>query len=223
MEELRSLPSDIPEKGTYNYYLHILDSQLMPGLVNGLEELAERPTPDRLEVVGKIKEQLVDNYELAVAYVIVDDENDESVHSKETVIQTLREGESQKRIEEINRITGKKLLKPREYPAVEYSVQEIVDQFYTQTLSIDRNDSIVDISAGIDAHKWAQFEIRKFIQELDEDLNKIIVHLDENHPYAKQQRLKNKMVKKGKEVATIAGSVALGVLVSRTLDRRKFN
>jgi hypothetical protein len=219
MRELPNVPSDIPEKDTYNYHLHIVDSQLTPRLADGIADLVDRPTEARYEVVDVIREELIDNYVLAISYVILDDEIEMDSLQKALAIQTLREGESQKRVRLVNAIVGEDLLEDREYPEAEDSHEEILDQFATNNLEI--SDSTINVSRSIDAQAWMEFEAEKFLSELDEDLNRLTAYLDENHPYSKRQRLQAKALETGKQVATIAGSVALGVFMSRTMDRRK--
>jgi hypothetical protein len=219
MRESPNTPSDIPERDTYNYYLHIIDSQLTPRLADGVADLVDKPTEARYKFIDRVREELIQNYAFAISHLILDDEIEMDSFQKTLAIQTLREGESQRRVQLFNTIVGKKLLKQREYPEINDSHEEVLDQCLTNNLEID--GSTINVSSSIDAQAWMEFEAEKFVDELDTDLNQLIVYLDENHPYSKRQRLQTKAIEKGKQVATIAGSVALGVFVSRTLDRRK--
>jgi hypothetical protein len=221
MGEIPNIPSDIPEEGTYNYYLHIVDNQLMPQFTRDLERLNEKPTLERIEAISNTRDLLAENYTLAVAHLIVVNDWEQAPVEKELAVQTLRETESLKRVEIINSIVKFNLLEPREYPKAEEDMEEVIEIVGEQKVVVDETDSPIGTRTDVDSRDWAEFEVEKFIEELDQDLDTLFVYLNENHPYVKRQILKNAALERGKQVATIVGSVALGVLFSRTLDRRK--
>lgn len=120
---------------------------------------------------------------------------------------SLHSEEDAKRVEALNSILGRNLIKPDTFPLIE----DVIDDSYTEPKP-----------GEIDYESWGEGELESFKGTMECDLNKFLGYVDRLHEGSTESNfanIKNTVLKRTAEAATLAGAIAVGLIVAKRFEK----
>lgn len=129
---------------------------------------------------------------------------DADPRSKGLMIYDAQKTQTGKRVDGLNAIVGSNLLELPDFgEADEYTNPEYLETFLSEEKY----------------QEWYTEEMDAYMQNFEEDVNGFLAYIESTRN-TKTKKLQRAALKTTKDVATIAGGVAVGVLIARALDRK---
>lgn len=184
-----------------SYLLHTVDLQTEE-LMETARSYAAQPDEEKSAAIIKNAQILTKDFSEVIKAVL---ETDESMLKKIDMAVTLVEGEAEKRVEKFNEIIGEKII----VPGLMINYIEDADDITNEQLF---NKSVEGFQGFLSA------EISKLTDIVEDSFDEVVAtEVDEASQFDKIRVI---VLEKTKDVTTLAGSVAVGILIARQVKRK---
>ena len=193
-------PFTEPEEKTFLDYSQEM-YEARHGFFGQARQYAQSPTTGSRQLFQEKAKELAIAFYGCAGHVLLNVEGGTDF-TKAQVVFEMQQKEDLHRVSALNSIICKEVLRPSTSTAEEYTDVRLGDGL-----------------SEIDYDEWVFEEIKDFTQALAVDMTSFVSHV-ETTKTAKRERFKESVTSKATGIATVAGGVALGILIAREVDKR---
>ena len=189
-----------PNPESFQFHFNALESRRV-GLYISAANYADNPGEEEFEKISATAAEVADSFKEAME-ILIDDTSYKPAERSRSVL-TLLKNDICDRQDHLNKISGRKIFNDVKFPDPE----EIEDSHFEEFDEDDKED-------------WKTEQFEQYRIKIEADLTKFCTFFGINEDNIVESSFKEDVYKRVKDVATLAGGVALGLLAADKLIRR---